>query len=146
MTPRDSGVLLHVTSLPGGEGIGDLGQAARVVNGCTRPAAGCGSSFLGPAGPGWSPYQSPSTFAGHPLLISLQDLVEDGWLRETDLDGAPPNGPHVDFPRVSQYKTARLRAAAERWRQSGRPDHGARSRPGAMPSGLGWTTSRCSWH
>lgn len=77
---------------------------------------------LGPAGPGWSPYQSPSTFAGNPLLISLRDLVEQGWLGKHDLDDIPTNSTQVDFPVVHDYKSARLLLAADRWRRRRRPE------------------------
>jgi 4-alpha-glucanotransferase len=76
---------------------------------------------LGPAGSGWSPYQSPSTFAGNPLLISLHDLVEQGWLAKDDLDPAPVNAAKVDYPSVHAHKGDRLHRAAARWRGRGRP-------------------------
>jgi 4-alpha-glucanotransferase len=80
---------------------------------------------LGPAGPGWSPYQSPSTFAGNPLLISLLDLVEGGWLAADDLAAAPAGTSHVDFAAVHAFKGRLLRTAAERWRRRGRPEQAA---------------------
>jgi 4-alpha-glucanotransferase len=80
---------------------------------------------LGPAGSGWSPYQSPSTFAGNPLLISLRDLVDQGWLAKEDLDPAPVNAALVDYQRVHAHKGDRLRKAAARWRDRGRPERGA---------------------
>jgi len=124
---RSAGVLLHITSLPGGEGIGDLGRGARAWLSWIHQA-GCGMwQFLplGPAGPGWSPYQSPSTFAGNPLLISLQDLVEQGWLDRQHLDEIPTNSTKVDFPVVHDYKNGRLLIAADRWRSRGRPQRDA---------------------
>lgn len=87
--------------------------------------AGCGLwQFLplGPAGAGWSPYQSPSTFAGNPLLISLQDLVVEGWLEPADVDDIPANTEHVDYPRVHATKARLLQTAADRWRRRGRPE------------------------
>jgi hypothetical protein len=74
--PRSGGVLLHPTSLPG-TGIGDLGPNARRF---VEEVASMGLRWwqmlpIGPTGFGDSPYQSPSTFAGNPLLISLEDLV-----------------------------------------------------------------------
>ena len=120
---RAAGGLLHITSLPGGEGIGDLGAAARAWLAWIHQA-GCGLwQFLplGPAGSGWSPYQSPSTFAGNPLLISLHDLVEQGWLEPLSLEDRPSNLAHVDFPFVAGYKRRRLQQAAARWRSRGRP-------------------------
>ena len=85
--PRASGILLHPTSLPGRYGIGDLGPEAHAF---VDFLAETGQTWwqilpLGPIGYGNSPYQSPSSFAGNPLLISPDGLVDRGWLdaRET---------------------------------------------------------------
>src|ERR671919_1478676 len=79
---RSSGVLLHPTSLPGRFGIGDLGSSAFEF---IAWLAAAGQRLwqvlpLGPTGYGNSPYQSFSAFAGNPLLISLDALIEDGLL------------------------------------------------------------------
>ncbi len=79
---RASGILLHPTSLPGDFGIGDLGPTAfEFVDFLARS----GQTYwqilpLGPTGYGDSPYQCFSAFAGNPLLISPEKLVEDGLL------------------------------------------------------------------
>ena len=69
---------------------------------------------LGPTGYGDSPYQSFSTFAGNPYLISLEDLVADGLLDRSVLDNAPdfPDGA-VDFGAMYTWKLPVLRQAAE---------------------------------
>jgi len=67
---------------------------------------------LGPAGPGYSPYASFSAFAGNPLMISMDRLVEDGLLTKTDLEPLyelPRD--FVDFPRVEEKKEILLRKA-----------------------------------
>ena len=79
---RSSGVLLHITSLPSPYGIGDLGPAAYTF---ADHLAEAGQSIwqvlpIVPVGYGESPYASPSTFAGNPLLISPDLLVEQGAL------------------------------------------------------------------
>ena len=81
MTPlRRSGILLHVTSLPGPHGSGDLGPAA--FHFVDWLAAGGQTLWqilpLGGIGPGNSPYMSPSAFAGNELLIDLAQLRDDG--------------------------------------------------------------------
>ena len=75
---RASGVLLHITSLPDGEGIGDLGASAHRFVECLSTAGQTWWQVLpcGEVGFGYSPYQSRSSYAGNPLLISLQTLVE----------------------------------------------------------------------
>jgi 4-alpha-glucanotransferase len=68
---------------------------------------------LGPTGFGDSPYQCFSAFAGNPLLISLEDLVERGWLDSAAIEN-PPDFPknEVDFARVIRWKMSLLEAAA----------------------------------
>lgn len=84
---RQTGVLLHPTSLPGDQGIGVLDQrvdrfldflkASGVTNWQVCP--------LGPTGYGDSPYQCFSAFAGNPYLIDLHALVDAGLLSDADL-------------------------------------------------------------
>ena len=88
---RASGILAHVTSLPSAYGIGDLGPTARRWVDRLRAA---GQSWwqalpLGPTGYGNSPYQSLSSFAANELLISPDDLVEDGLLQPRDCEAMP---------------------------------------------------------
>jgi 4-alpha-glucanotransferase len=85
---RRAGVLLHVTSLPGEYGAGDLGpEAYAFVDFLER--AGCTVWQVLPlvpthAGDG-SPYNAVSAMAGNPELISLDRLVEDGLLTSEQL-------------------------------------------------------------
>ena len=85
---RKSGLLLHPTSLPGPCGIGDIGPAARAfVDDLVEMGQRVWQVLpLGPTGYGDSPYQSLSTFAGNPVLISFDDLVADGLLDRRRLD------------------------------------------------------------
>jgi len=88
---RASGILLHPTSLPGPDGIGDLGpEAYRWVDFLDRT----GTQFwqilpLGPTGYADSPYQCFSAFAGNPYLISTTILLDQGLLTKTDLAERP---------------------------------------------------------
>jgi len=66
---------------------------------------------LGPTGYGDSPYQCFSAFAGNPLLISLERLVEEGVLSPADIEGADFPEEAVDYGRVIPFKMARLRAS-----------------------------------
>ena len=74
---RTSGVLLHVTSLPGPHGIGDFGPAAYHFVDWLQSAGQSIWQWLPttPIGPGDSPYQSVSAFAGSPLMVALEPLV-----------------------------------------------------------------------
>jgi len=115
---RSSGVLLHPTSLPGGYGIGDLGATA--LDFIDLLAAGKQRVWqvlpLGPTGYGDSPYQCFSAFAGNPLLISLDRLIEDGLLTTADV-GATLNRPTdtVDFPAVIAHREALWPRVLERF-------------------------------
>jgi 4-alpha-glucanotransferase len=111
---RRAGVLLHPTSLPGPDGIGDLGpEAYRWIDWL----AGHGQALwqvlpLGPTSFGDSPYQTLSAFAGNPLLISLERLAQRGWLTPGELSGRPVlPADRVDYGPVIQWKTAMLDAA-----------------------------------
>jgi 4-alpha-glucanotransferase len=86
--PRAAGILLHPTSLPSRGGIGDFGPAAyQFVDFLASARQGLWQVLpLGPLGYGNSPYSSTSAFAGNPLLISLERLVEHGWVELEKLD------------------------------------------------------------
>lgn len=126
--PRSSGVLLHPTSLPGRYGIGDLGEwAYRFVD--WLEAAGQTVWQILPLGPtsyGDSPYQTLSAFAGNPNLVSLDKLVEEGWLTDQDLAGVP-NFPQdrVDYGWIIGYHNDKLNLAYERFEASGTPEQKA---------------------
>jgi len=111
--PRGSGLLLHVTSLPGALGCGDLGPAAYdFVDFLARTGQSLWQVLpLGPTGYGNSPYQATSAFAGNPLLVSLEKLADHGWLSQGDLQ--PPHSRHdqVEFDAVIAWRRPRLEAA-----------------------------------
>lgn len=72
---------------------------------------------MGPTGYGDSPYQSPSAFAGNPLLISPEQLQREGLLRADDLDRLPPSLPaSVDYAQVMSYQGPLLGLAFENFK------------------------------
>ena len=111
---RQSGMLVHLTSLAGPEGIGTLGAPAREMADFLHDAGIRVWQMLpvGPTGFGASPYQSPSTYAGNPLLIDLTALRDEGIL-PADAEFAAPAAARVDFGTVEQNKTACLQRAYE---------------------------------
>ncbi len=121
---RTSGVILHPTSLPGRYGIGDLGpEAYRFVDFLAGARQGLWQVLpLGPTGYGDSPYQCFSAFAGNPLLVSLERLVEQGWLSPSDLSGAPAFPERsVDYEAVARIRLPLLDRAHQRFRKRAGP-------------------------
>ncbi len=88
---RRAGVLLHITSLPGNGPCGDLGREARhFLDFLADSGIGVWQTLpVGPTGFGDSPYQSSSMHAGNPRLISLEWVVERGWLQAYPTDEEP---------------------------------------------------------
>lgn len=115
---RCSGILLHLTSLPGRFGIGDLGPSAYEFADFLSSA---GQKLwqvlpLNPTGYADSPYQCFSAFAGNPMLISLERLRDEGLLQASDLDlarSARFPDDFVDYGPVIEFKMTALRRAAE---------------------------------
>ena len=105
---RSSGILLAVSSLPSPYGIGTLGKAAYDFADFLHEA---GQHYwqmlpLGPTSYGDSPYQSFSTFAGNPYFISLEDLVERGWLTEEECmaAGLGEDPRYVDYGKLYELQ------------------------------------------
>ena len=114
--PRASGILLHPTSLPGQFGIGDLGKEAyRFADFLVSTGQRLWQILpLGPTGYGNSPYQCLSVFAGNPLLISLEKLVEDKLLEPADLEsGLSFPEDKVNYSSVMEFKIPLLRKSFE---------------------------------
>ena len=107
LKPRSAGVLVHPTSFPGRYGIGDLGNAAyEFIDFLVKSKQSFWQILpLGPTGYGDSPYQGFSAFAGNPLLISPDRLVQEGYLPAEAVEEVPEWATHkVDFGPVIQYK------------------------------------------
>lgn len=121
---RNSGILLHITSLPGQEAIGTMGASAyQFVDFLENTHQKIWQILpLGPVGYGNSPYQSFSAFAGNPLLIDLNTLVHDGLLELADLGDKPKASSYrVDFQVVEKWKYPVLKKAFVRFRDNSSP-------------------------
>ncbi len=122
---RRAGVCLHLTSLPGEYGIGEIGAAAREF---VDAMALMGLSVwqflpLGPTAYGDSPYQPLSTFAGNEMLIDIGDLIDLGLLDQsevTELTTLPKR--HVDYGALIPIKQRLLNLAASRFEQKSRSE------------------------
>lgn len=121
---RLAGVLLHPTSLPGPNGIGELGdEAVAFLEFLHETRQGLWQVLpLGPTGYGDSPYQCFSAFAGNPLLISLDRLEREGLLSASDLARHPafPVG-EVDYAAVKAFKEPLLGKAFAAFEKTAAP-------------------------
>lgn len=122
---RHAGVCLHITSLPGNYGIGEISESAFSFIDFIADTGLRAWQFLptGPTGFGNSPYQSFSTFAGNEMLIDIGALVRTGMLanRETaSLEILPHT--RVAFDRLIPRKEKLLKMAASRFIQRATSD------------------------
>ncbi len=117
LTYRTSGILLPVSALPGPYGIGTLGREARNFVDFLVQA---GQHYwqilpLVPPGDGDSPYMSPSSFAGNPWFLDLEELAEEGLLTEEEVASARWSNPdRVDYGWVRKSRPDLFEAAWKR--------------------------------
>ncbi|HTH52507.1 MAG TPA: 4-alpha-glucanotransferase [Edaphobacter sp.] len=111
---RLSGILLHITSLPSYGGVGDFGPAAYAfVDFLVEAKQRLWQVLpLSPTGYGSSPYSALSAFAGNPLLISLERLVDQGWLTAERIEGLAGHDGPADFERAFGEKLPLIEEAA----------------------------------
>ena len=115
---RKAGILVHPTSFPGPYGIGDLGSYAYQFIDFLAEA---GQSLwqvlpLGPTGYGDSPYQSLSSFAGQPLIISPELMEKMGLLTKEEIEPGQWEDPaRVDYGAVITYKRELFQIAYQRF-------------------------------
>lgn len=150
---RASGLLLHFTSLParplgtasdgqpgtdgpwsaGDLGSGDLGPSAYEFVRFLKRSGQRWWQILptGPTGYGFSPYQSPSSFAGNPLLVSPALMARDGLLKAEDWHdiAIAGSGGSVDWSRTQMESSASkrmelLRMAFRRFQHQRQDLHG----------------------
>lgn len=116
---RESGILMHISSLPGPYGIGTMGCGAYAfVDFLNR----CGQSYwqilpLSPTGYGDSPYQAFSACAGNHYLIDLERLVEEGLLKTEELRRIQwsDDPQRVDFGKLYAHRSSVLSLAFQRF-------------------------------
>lgn len=117
---RESGILMHITSLPGPYGIGTMGKNAYAfVDFLEKAGQSCWQILpLTPTGYGDSPYQSFSACAGNHYLLDLDLLVQEGLLKKEETEsvswGADPQ--RVDFGAMYAHRLSVLKLAFRRFR------------------------------
>ena len=116
---RQSGILMHITSLPGPYGVGTMGKQAY---GFVDFLKASGQSLwqilpLSPTGYGDSPYQSCSTYAGNHYLIDLDMLIDQGLLLPEEVQSVTwcIREDKTDFGLLYQNRLSILRKAWQRF-------------------------------
>jgi len=113
-TQRASGVLVHITSLPGPYGIGEIGDAAKKF---VNDLAKMGQHYWQILPTNFpekhnSPYDTNSAFAQNPFLISLDELIKDGLIMRSDLNPMPEFSERkVEFEKLKTWKYSILKKA-----------------------------------
>ena len=115
---RACGVLLPISSLPSKYGIGCFSKEAYKWVDQLKDA---GQSYwqilpLTPTSYGDSPYQSPSSFAGNPYFIDLEELIKEGLLTKKECDAINwgGNSSYVDYEALSIHRLEVLKKAFEK--------------------------------
>ena len=119
---RSAGALLHIGSLPGPYGIGDLGQEAHAFVDWLAAAKQSWWQILpiGPAndlpiGRHNDPYSAQSSWAGSPLYVSLDALVAAGDLTKAEVAACRVNSSRVNYPALRKNRARLFAAAAARF-------------------------------
>lgn len=116
---RASGIIMHLTSLPSNYGIGTMGKAAyEFVDFLSDSRQHYWQVLpLQPLGNQESPYSAVSAFAGNPLLIDLDLLVEDGWLDAAEVTAITwqKDPERVDYVCQRQHRLILLHKAYARF-------------------------------
>jgi 4-alpha-glucanotransferase len=113
---RSAGILLHITSLPSPYGIGDIGPEAHRFATFLKKSKQTYWQLL-PLTPiekaqSYSPYSANSSMAGNTLLISPDQLQQDGLLSEADLSqGSVRNAGKVNYEEAQRIKEGFLKKA-----------------------------------
>ena len=123
MKKRQSGVLMHISSLPGKYGIGSFGQAAYdFVDFLVRTKQRYWQILpLGTTSYGDSPYQSFSAFAGNTHFIDFDLLIEQGLLDASDVEGIDfgQDPTEVDYAKIFEQRRPLLEKAVEAFLKTG---------------------------
>ncbi|MEG2116645.1 MAG: 4-alpha-glucanotransferase, partial [Clostridia bacterium] len=119
---RESGVILHISSLPSPYGIGTFGEKAyKFVDFLKKSKLKYWQVLpLNQTSFGDSPYQSPSAYAGNPYFIDLDVLIEEGLLQKSFVDSLDfgDDNLNVDYGIMFENRYKALRAAFEKFEKS----------------------------
>ena len=114
---RKSGVLMHISSLPGEYSVGSFGKEAKYFIDLLQE---CGFTYwqvlpFGVTDGYNSPYQSYSAFAGNPYFIDLETLFEKGYITADELALSRQSVPYVcEYERLKKERFDLLLKASHR--------------------------------
>lgn len=123
---RSSGILLPIFSLPSKYGIGCFSnEAIKFIDFLEESGQHYWQILpLVPPGACESPYQSISTFAGNPMFIDLEQLVQQGLLIQEELDSYDwDQSDMINYKKVKKYKTELLKKAFKRSKHYKYPEY-----------------------
>ncbi len=137
--PRTSGILLHITSLPGPHGMGDFGPDAFNFVDWLASAGQRVWQLLPttPIGPGDSPYQGVSAFAGSQWMVAFEPMVARGWMSAPIPPAEGFDADRIDYGQVLPWREAQLRAGFAGFSRVASDDDRARL--------AAWCAANASW-
>mgnify|MGYP002870387209 CR=1 FL=1 len=118
---RTNGILLHISSLPGSYGIGEIGpEAVTFIDDLVEMGQTLWQILPdNPTDEYHSPYSATSVFAYNPLLISIDNLIRDGWLNLNDVRDYPEtNLEKVNYLKFKKFKENLLLIAADNFKKT----------------------------
>ncbi len=116
---RQSGILMHISSLYGDYSIGSFGKNAEDFIDFIKDKGFSVWQVLPFTVADFhnSPYKSVSAFGGNPYFVDLERLYEEGLLTRAELDGARQESPwSCEYERLARERLPLLRKAAERFK------------------------------
>lgn len=118
MKTRSSGVLMHISTLPGEYGCGAFGKEAyEFVDLLAESGFSIWQTLpFGVPDQYGSPYKSYSAFAGNPMFVDLPTLAKEGLVTEEELASAKQKSPYLcEFDRLAVERMPLLKKAALRF-------------------------------
>lgn len=116
---KQAGIFLPLFSVPGNQGIGDLGQKTIMMIDAIANA-GYGIWSLLPLSPSINngPFEAVSSFAGDPIYINIDRLAEMGLLTQSSIVNCNKFKDFVDYDTVRAFKEPYLQRAFKAFRKN----------------------------
>lgn len=117
---RKAGVLCPLFSVPGNQGIGDLGQKTiMMIDAIARAGYKVWEILpLSPTLQGNCPYKAASSFAGDPIYINIDRLAEMGLLTQSSVVNYNKFKDFIDYEHVREFKETYFQRAFKAFRKN----------------------------